>query len=122
MFVGGKNIPATFDCATCHTQPGVKGAWLNGQFHANLGDVPQTCSACHYQEVKPLLDSFVLKMKHSSAQITQDCSTCHTMPTATQIATAGYPTAALWANGSFHARIGTSRRPARNATRRIARR
>lgn len=106
-YTNGTAVSAA-ECATCHTLPGVTGSWGAASYHANLGTkVPANCSVCHYPEVKNILNTVVNKMKHNSIQVTQDCITCHAMPTAAQIATAGYPTASLWSGGKYHSKITT---------------
>lgn len=106
------------DCFKCHTQPGVVGNWLAyGSFHSNIagaGLTPNNCTTCHYLDVSSLKSSPTINgvnthMMHASAQVTQDCATCHTMPTAAQIATSGYPvlTPSIWSGGIYHGKITT---------------
>ncbi len=106
-YTNGTLVSAS-ECTACHTLPGVTGSWGSASYHANLGTkVPANCSVCHYPEVKNILSTVTNKMKHNSTQVTQDCITCHAMPTSAQIATSGYPTASLWSGGKYHSKIAT---------------
>lgn len=100
----------TFDCMTCHTQVGVTGGFGAGSFHNKIGALtPVNCTSCHYV-IMPTSTTvpsrhIVNKMVHTSIQMTQDCTTCHTSPSSAQATT---PAASHWSGGFYHSKISAN--------------
>lgn len=88
----------SLDCTTCHQQPGVK--WSDGVFHSKIGTTnPAGCVNCHGLLIPTALTK---KMLHTSSFATQDCGSCHKLPTAAQLT---LPALSSWAGGLFHASL-----------------
>jgi hypothetical protein len=98
---GGGSSSSNFDCATCHTQPGV--TFADGQFHFKVSSkTPTNCTSCHYG-VMP--QTPIKKMAHASNFAVQDCLACHAQPTSAQ---ANNPATTDWAGGLYHGKISTA--------------
>lgn len=98
VFANGGTAAGSFDCATCHTQPG--GSFADGRFHFRItGKTAGNCTTCHY----PVMPKTVInKMSHTSNFAVQDCASCHALPNSTQAAN---PATTNWAGGLYHGRI-----------------
>lgn len=101
LLSGGGSVASNFDCATCHTQPGV--TFADGKFHLKISTkTPTNCTSCHYLAMP---QSQINKMSHVSDYAVQDCMACHSLPNTTQ---ANSPAITDWSGGLYHGKIITT--------------
>ncbi len=111
LLSGGGTAYSSFDCYTCHaaSTQGPPNTFSGGKFHASLGaQTPSNCTTCHFTTLPigtfaplplyPAATTFVSGFKHSSAFVSGDCSSCHTLTNISSLPVA----TTSWAGGHFH--------------------